>query len=175
MIRDAVASDVNAIAELHAKSWSSAYRGILSDDYLDNRVHQERLEIWRERFSAEHSKSMFVTVADSGGRLAGFACVFPNEDSIWGSFLDNLHVAPELIGQGIGRQLLSEAARRLLVHDSRAGLYFWVLEQNHRARRFYEKSGAVTVGSAQHLMPDGQRVLALRCRWADLAKILLSP
>ena len=37
---------------------------------------------------------MFTMVAEADSHLAGFACVFPNEDAIFGSFLDNLHVAP---------------------------------------------------------------------------------
>jgi len=173
-IRSAVMEDVNAIADLHADSWRSTYRGILSDDYLDRRVQQERLSVWRERFSAEYSDPIFVLVADLGEELAGFVCVFPEEDPFWGSFLDNLHVAPGLTRRGIGRQLLSEAARRLVRCGSGAGVYFWVLEQNHGARRFYERLGAVTVGSAQNLMPDGQHVLALRCYWPDPAKLVLS-
>ena len=116
---------------------------------------------------------MFVMVADIDDQLAGFVCVFPEEDAVWGSFLDNLHIAPQLTGKGIGRRLLSEAARRLLTNGSRGGLYFWVIERNQNARRFYERAGAVTVGSAENPMPDGQRVLALRCHWTDPARLVL--
>ena len=110
---------------------------------------------------------MFVIVADMSTSLAGFACVFPDEDSVFGSFLDNLHVAPQLTGHGIGRQLLSEAARRLRSRGSHVGLYLWVIERNRRALHFYEKAGAVVVGTTENPMPDGQRVVALRCYWAD--------
>ena len=166
MIRDATRDDVIAIADLHAESWRSAYRGILSDVYLENHVHAERLGAWERRFSTETGKRKFVMAAEIGNRLAGFVCVFPDEDAVWGSFLDNLHVAPHLTGQGIGRRLLSEAACRLLTSGSRGGMYFWVIAQNYKARRFYERAGAVTVGSAENPMPDGQNLLALRCHWA---------
>jgi hypothetical protein len=52
-------------------------------------------------------------------------------------------------------------------------MYFWVIEQNYKARRFYERAGAVTVGSAENPMPDGQRLLALRCHWPDLSCLVL--
>ena len=173
VIRDAVKSDVTAIAHLHAESWRSAYRGILSEDFLENHAHGDRLAAWQERFSAKAQKPMFVIVANEGKQLAGFACVFPDEDALYGSFLDNLHVAPQLTGQGIGRRLLSETADRLLTSGSSAGLYLWVLEQNHRARRFYEKAGGILAGSVVSSMPDGQRVSALRCHWPALSSLRL--
>jgi ribosomal protein S18 acetylase RimI-like enzyme len=173
VIRDAVKSDVIAIAHLHAESWRSAYRGILADDFLENRAHGDRLAVWQERFSAKAQKLMFVIVANTGRQLAGFACVFPDEDAVFGSFLDNLHVAPQLTGQGIGRRLLSETAARLLTSGSSAGLYLWVLEQNYRARRFYEKAGGVLAGSVVSSMPDGQRVVALRIHWPALSSLRL--
>jgi len=173
VMRDATRSDVTAIANLHAESWRSAYGGILSYDYLENRAQDDRLAVWQERFSATALAPMFVIVAESGTQLAGFACVFPDEDAVFGSFLDNLHVAPELTGRGIGRRLLSESAARLQKNGSRAGLYLWVLEQNHRAREFYERAGGLFAGSVVKSMPDGQRVVALRCHWPDPSTLLL--
>ena len=147
--------------------------GFLSGDYLENHAHHDRLAIWEERFSAAARNPMFVMVADAGTQLAGFVCVFPEEDAVFGSFLDNLHVAPRLTGRGIGRQLLSEAAARLLASGSRVGLYLWVIEQNHGARRFYEKAGGLYAGSVVNSMPDGQRVVALRCHWPAPSSPLL--
>ena len=123
VIRDATKSDAAAIAHLHAESWRSAYRGILSDDFLENHAHRDRLAIWQERFSAPAAHPMFVMVADAATQIAGFVCVFPEEDAYFGSFLDNLHVAPQLTGRGIGRQLRSGAAARLLTSGSSAGMY----------------------------------------------------
>jgi ribosomal protein S18 acetylase RimI-like enzyme len=173
VIRDAVKSDVTAIAHLHAESWRSAYRGILAGDFLENHAHGDRLAVWQERFSAKAQKPMFVIVANTGRQLAGFACVFPDEDAVFGSFLDNLHVAPHLTGQGIGRRLLSEVAARLMASGSRVGLYLWVLEKNHGARRFYEKAGGIFAGSVLSSMPDGQRVATLRFHWPVLSSLRL--
>jgi ribosomal protein S18 acetylase RimI-like enzyme len=173
IFREASAGDAVAIAHLHAESWCSAYRGIFSDDFLDHRVQQERRDSWHTRFSGGESQPFFVLLAENGGRLAAFACTFPEKDPIWGSYLDNLHVAPGFTGQGIGRSLLSEVVRRLEMNGSRAGLYLWVVEQNHRAREFYEKAGGTIVGSELHTMPDGQSVVALRCHWPDNRRLLL--
>jgi ribosomal protein S18 acetylase RimI-like enzyme len=173
IFRDATAADAVAIADLHAASWRSAYRGTFSDDFLDNRVQDERRDSWRTRFAGREGQPFFVLVATNCGEMAGFACVFPEKDAVWGSYLDNLHVAPELTGNGIGRNLLSEVVRHLNLNGSRGGLYLWVVEQNHRARRFYEKAGGSIVGSEVHIMPDGGSVVALRCYWPDPHQLLL--
>jgi ribosomal protein S18 acetylase RimI-like enzyme len=170
--RDATQSDIVAIANLHAESWRVNYRGILSDEYLDIRAHQERLGAWRQKFAGDAGKPMFVVITGTKEQLEGFSCVFPGQDSHWGSYLENLHVAPHLTGRGIGRHLLSETARRIL-ENAHSGLYLWALERNYGARRFYERAGAIAAGSEEHLMPDGQRLVAMRYHWPDPATLVL--
>jgi GNAT superfamily N-acetyltransferase len=173
VIRVAISRDLAAIANLHSESWRTAYRGILTDDYLDGPLQNERLAIWHARFLGQANERMFVIAAEQDDQLVGFACAFRDEHPLFGSFLDNLHVAPPVTGRGIGRQLLSETARYLVTSGSRAGLYFWVFEQNRKARRFYEKTGALQVESAENPMPDGQRVSSLRYYWPDPATLIL--
>jgi GNAT superfamily N-acetyltransferase len=173
VFRNATSNDAPAIARLHAESWRSAYRGTFSDDYLENRVYEERREDWEKKFSEGNRKPMFVVVAEMGDELAGFACVYPDADPVFGSLLENLHVAPRLTGQGIGRRLLSKVVHGLRSKGSGKGLYLWVVEQNHRARKFYARAGALAAGSEVHTMPDGQSVVALRCHWPDPQHLLL--
>ena len=177
-IREATVTDAATIASLHAESWRSAYRGILTDKFLDNDVHRERLALWQERFAlaqarSTHQPKMFVLLAEQDSRPAGFASIFVEDDPTYGSLLDNLHVSPEITRQGTGRQLLSECARRLLTDGSRAGLYLWVIDKNRNAQKFYEKAGATYAGSHAHDMPDGSPVVALRCYWPNPATLVL--
>jgi ribosomal protein S18 acetylase RimI-like enzyme len=174
-LRDATDSDSAAIARLHAESWRSAYRGILSDDYLDNRAHSERAILWQTRFSEKSGKPFFAILAEMGSDLAGFACVFPDEDPTFGSYVDNLHVAPQLTRQGIGRRLLSEVARRLIADQTPGGLYLWVMEKNFKARQFYSSAGAVEVDCDEFVMPDNTRVREIRCSWPEPARLVLAP
>ena len=146
---------------------------MLSDDYLDNRAHLERAALWQARFAEKEQKRFFAILAESDKRLVGFACVFPNEHPAFGSFLDNLHVSPHLVGQGIGRQLLIEIARRLAADRISGGLYLWVIEQNARARRFYKSSGAIEVERAVLSMVDGASIAEMRCHWPSPASLLL--
>ena len=52
--------------------------------------------------------------------------------------LDQLYVAPDRLGRGIGRRLLELAKRR-----SPEGLALYTFQVNDRARRFYERNGFV--------------------------------
>jgi hypothetical protein len=172
VLREATQHDAAAIARLHADSWRSAYRGMLSDDYLDHRVYSERATLWQQRFSDRSEKPFFAILAEIDSDLAGFACVFPDQDPTYGAFLDNLHVVPQRTGHGMGGRLLAAVAERLLADEKRGGLYLWVIEQNARARRFYSKAGALEVECVALPMPDGSRQSEVRCYWPDPARLL---
>ncbi|WP_116950783.1 GNAT family N-acetyltransferase [Jiangella endophytica] len=137
--------DAAAIAELHARSWQASYRGILPDAFLDGDVVAERTEKWTARF-ADRAGTLTVVARDDAGRLAGFAHSVLDDDAAWGTLLDNLHVRPDLKGQGVGRRLVAETAARLGVVAPGRGLYLWVIEANEPARRFYAAAGGEEAG-----------------------------
>src|SRR5260370_3616130 len=51
LVREARPEDWPAIAELHVKSWQSAYREILSDAYLDGEAADERARASKTRIA----------------------------------------------------------------------------------------------------------------------------
>jgi GNAT superfamily N-acetyltransferase len=108
--RTAGASDSPRVAELHATSWQWAYRGFLSDAYLDTDVPAERLRVWQARL-AQPSDRNYVLLAEQRDVLVGFVCVLLDAEPAWGAYLDNLHVRPGLNGQGLGSRLLARALR----------------------------------------------------------------
>lgn len=172
VIREADQRDAPVIAKLHADSWRSAYRGILTDAFLDGRADEDRLCVWTERFSQPSGKPMFVLVAEEGNHLVGFICAFPAADETFGSLVDNLHVVPDLTGRGIGRGLLSDAAKHLISDGYSCGVFLWVLEKNERAWRFYERAQGIHTDSAVHTMADGQKILARRYHWSSPSSLL---
>ena len=163
-IRAATPADVTAIAQLHAESWRVAYRGMLQDDYLDRAIYAERQALWEERFASSPA-NQFVIVAEMAGSAVGFACIYGNEDTIWGSFLDNLHVSPDQKRKGIGTVLIERVAEWSLKSWPSAGMYLWVLESNTTAMRFYEKLGGRCAGEGVWTPPDGGEHRKLRYAW----------
>ena len=54
--------------------------------------------------------------------------------------LFTIYVLPETWGLGVGRALMRETLSRLRRHDYTEAV-LWVLEDNPRTRRFYERAG----------------------------------
>jgi ribosomal protein S18 acetylase RimI-like enzyme len=168
-IRCAQPADAPAIAQLHAYSWQTAYRGILRDDFLDGPVIENRRVVWNTRLADIHERSQIIILDEQGGEIRGFACAFLDADPQWGTLLDNLHVAPQSKGKGLGRQLMSVIAHRMLQDRARPQLHLWAYEQNVLARRFYERLGGVVSASQAELAPDGTCINAVCYGWRQIA------
>ena len=169
-IRPAGRPDAKPIARLHADSWRTAYRGALSDAYLDGPIDAEREALWAERL-ARPAADQYVVIAESDGQAVGFLCAYGGQDPRWGTFLDNLHVAPALKRRGIGARLMSElAAWSARLHPGQ-GIYLWVLASNRAAQRFYEQMGGENAGRDMWTPPDGSALPKLRIAWRDAATL----
>lgn len=169
--RHATPADAPRIAALHALSWQKTYRGILRDEYLDGGVFQERLAVWQQRLAAP-AENQWIWLAAEGTQLHGFVCVLGDDDPEWGSLIDNLHVHPDLKGQGLGARLMREAAGWMKENCAMQRFYLWVYEENAPARRFYEKLGAVYSGSETYENPGGGKARVARYAWASFDDIL---
>ena len=166
-------ADADAVAALHAASWRGAYRGVFSDHYLDHEADTERRTAWRTRLNGATPCADWGLVAeDPAGRLLGFAWVMPGNDPTWGDYIDNLHVAPDAKGGGIGRRLMQGVAAELQRQGSPRGLYLFVLDVNTAARAFYERLGA-EITDRQMSDPLGGREHPIwRCVWRQPARLL---
>jgi ribosomal protein S18 acetylase RimI-like enzyme len=163
----AAAGEADAIAQLHALSWKTAYRGILPDSFLDGEVDAERRAVWRRRFT-DPPPSQLVLVARVAGSAAGFVCVRGSDSATWGSLIDNLHVDPAYRSLGIGTRLLLEASRWLLAQHPGAGVHLFVWERNVAARRLYERLGAAHVETFVKGTPGGGQGVSCRYAWPTI-------
>ena len=171
-VRLATSRDVGAIAALHAASWREAYRGALSEAFLAGDVLADRRAVWTTRFQSPQP-GQFVAVADADGEVVGFACAFAAADPDWGTLLDNLHVRSDVQRRAIGVQLMHRVASWCDEVGSHRALYLWVLANNLRAQRFYQKLGAVDSGRSTWVAPDGSTPSTLRYSWSDVRDLLL--
>jgi GNAT superfamily N-acetyltransferase len=138
------AGDADVVASLHLASWRTAYRGILSDDYLAHHAEAERQRHWARRLETPRDQEA-GSIASLDAAPVAFFYLVADADPRRGTLLDNLHVAPHARGAGLGRRLLDEAARVIAARRWPGGLHLWVFEANAGARRFYERHGAVQV------------------------------
>jgi ribosomal protein S18 acetylase RimI-like enzyme len=149
-IRAAVPEDAEEVEQLRVVGWQSAYRGILPDAYLDSmRVDVAR----RRRQITDRSATVVESVAVQADAIVGWVVGGHSQDAFRAGpgqgEIFACYVRPEWWGRGVGRLLMTHAVSAL----AEAGLddvTLWVLEDNHRARRFYEACG---------FQPDGTRQL----------------
>lgn len=164
-------ADADTVASLHTISWQHAYRGMLRDDYLDHEAPAERQAVWRERLLGG-SPAQFGYLALADGRPAGFIFARENGDPAWGTLIDNIHVLPELKGQGIGRLMVAAIGREAQRRCPDAGVFLWVIEQNLAGRGFYTRLGGQFVERAMVAAPDGGEIAELRVAWPSPRALL---
>jgi len=152
-IRPAELRDAAAIARVHIRSWQVAYRGQLSDAFLnglDAEIDQ-RTSRWEGFIAARTSRGQVYLVAQNGDRVVGFVTFGPSEDEPVDPRIGEvyaIYVDPSYWDRGYGRALFTAAMRGL----SDAGFgeaTLWVLGTNARARRFYEIAGWAADGAVK--------------------------
>ena len=155
-IRPLTEADIEAVAAIHVRSWQAGYAGVIADDYLAGLDAAAIAERRRNRPVPPGARTL---VAADDAQVIGFVSFGPyqREDDTFDSETGQLYaiyVDPEHWGRGAGRELMS-AARAGLAAAGFAGMRLWVLEENHRARRFYERAGLAPDGVRDTYTPHG--------------------
>jgi len=134
LVRPARPDDAAAVAEVHVRTWQAAYEHVFGEERLASIDHTRRRTL-AERAIASGG----VAVAEEDGRIVGFVSVGPSTDVEGEGELFAIYVLPEAWGSGAGHGLMDAAKELLRASYTDATLY--VLEDNPRARRFYEREG----------------------------------
>ena len=142
IIRDMTVSDARRVAEIHTRAWQVAYEGILPSSVLDNINLEERVEMWRDTIIPMPNRDNIVLEED--GALLGWAAHGPSRDDDKDHAatreLYGIYINPDRFRHGYGRMLWAEVLKRMSIHEY-LETTLWVLEENGRARGFYEKMG----------------------------------
>jgi len=166
-IRSATEADAHGLAKVHVLSWQAAYKGIFTDAKLFGLSIKEREAAWRRRLTGEDPECADWTniVGEADGRPIGFATHRPcgDEDKDRGSVgeLVAIYVLADYWRQGVGLHMLDEVMdhfRRQAVSQ----VTLWVIEGNHRARRFYEAAGFKADGVRKNEVKLGTNVVLVR-------------
>src|SRR4051812_40575373 len=158
-VRVATPDDARAIETIRVHGWQSAYRHVFPPDDLD------ALPIDADRWVTRlHTPPPGWTtfVAENDGEVVGFASVGPSRDEQGPGELFAIYVEPEAWSTGAGRSLLERAEEQLRSEYELA--YLWVLEDNPRARAFYERGGWQPEGSRKAEERFGVRAPEVRYR-----------
>jgi ribosomal protein S18 acetylase RimI-like enzyme len=132
-IRRATLEDAPDLAVVEAAAWQAAYAGILPSRYL--------------RTLQPDSLTRRCRDADMDPGFAGE--------------IYELYVHPRLQGRGLGGDLMAHTWAQLSRQPYRWGV-LWVLEDNRRARFFYERTGMVIDRKRRPYSVRGFEVMAVR-------------
>jgi ribosomal protein S18 acetylase RimI-like enzyme len=114
------------------------------------------MEIWRPQltFSPQDFEGNESWVIETNGQPVAFCNLQETEGSAW---LEDLWVAPEFIGQGVGKRLFLHA-----VEESRQRGYRTLrLEADPHAVGFYEKMGMHKIGERYYEIEGQPRILPI--------------
>jgi len=159
-------NDADALADLHTRSRQVAYRGLYGDAFLDDELFAVSRASWRARFKAFDPATDLILAALDGADPVGLAYASVRLQPEVGPMLDNLHVAPERKGGGLGTALLAGVARWLVEDHGGAPLHLEVYAPNAAALDFYDRKGGVEVARYRETVPGGPEVDVVRFRWA---------
>ena len=196
VIRSASRADAPQIAAVMRDSWFAAYEGIIAHQIIDQVTAPDGGARVRQSFRTRPWQLMIAAVArhplSSAGPAAaappapgivGYASFGPELDVLGMSWpyprtaagaegrvaeLYALYVRPAWWSTGTGRALMDQVLARVSGAGYRC-ITLWVLEDNARARRFYERADFVPDG-ARHRLPDLGGVTEIRYRRALCGK-----
>jgi ribosomal protein S18 acetylase RimI-like enzyme len=188
VIRSASAADAGQIAAVMRASWRAAYEGIIAPEVIDRvtapdggaRVRQSfRTRPWQKTIVAVAAPPAAPQKQAPGSGVVGYSFFGPEQDVLgapWPHPLSAagqqgqvaevyaLYVHPAWWSTGTGRALMD----RVLATVSAAGylsVRLWVLRDNSRARRFYERAGFAP-DDASHTLDGLGGVTEIRYRRA---------
>lgn len=156
-------ADVAAVSEIRVTGWQAAYAGIVPRSYLDRMTVEADAHQRRKYFTKPDKSTIDLVAVDAEGAVVGWACLGPSRTAA--GELYALYVQPSLIGSGIGRALL-QAVHANALTSGFGSVLLWVLTDNTRARRFYERAGYVADGAVQADDYDGVSLTEVRYRIA---------
>ena len=166
--------DAALIADIHVKGWEEAYKTLLNHPEFNAPDVEKRTSQW-EGWLSENS----VLLAYSGDQAVGFVSFGrlktppPGSSPIrplYSSEIYGLYVLPEFFKQGIGRALMSEAAKAL-IEDKHQSLCLWCIEKNKPALEFYKVLGGERCGK-KNITLGPHNVRDVCVGWRDIKKLI---
>lgn len=154
--RDAVATDIPALSELHVTTWNATYNTSRGPT-IATRAWQ-----WNQVFAKADRRDFVLVLEDRNGRLVGFTWGRPHEGEFEGE-LSKIYLRWEYHGLGLGRRMMAETARRF--HERGIHSFILFAELSNPTLGFYDRMGG------ERLLDDrGQ--FAGAYGWRDVTTVL---
>ncbi|MDP4087007.1 MAG: GNAT family N-acetyltransferase [Bacillota bacterium] len=171
MIRKARKEDALQIAEVHVRSWQQTYKGIISQEFLDQIKVENRLSLWKNILSTPSEDSLVYVAENSEGQVVGFASfgIERINNQKTEAELYAIYIIDEYKRGKIGTRLLLFGVEEL-VNQGFKSLLVWVLAKNP-GRKFYESVHPIQV-SSENLQIGKYFYEEVAYKWTDLELLI---
>lgn len=152
IIRNAYLPDAKKIAALQVCCWQSAYKEIFPTEKLKSLSLKEKELIWLERLNRpvdNHSRTQLAEFNDEIIGFCSFGIVDDFENNANGTIFA-VYFSERFWGKGYAQILMASALQELKALGCKT-VSLWVIENNLRARAFYNKLGFKTGAQLKHV------------------------
>jgi GNAT superfamily N-acetyltransferase len=163
LVRPARPEDAAALAEVHVRTWQAAYEHVFGVERLATLDLEQRRAHWADWLAAREPSQRQLVAEDERRRVIAFATAGPSRDVEGEAELYAIYALPEVWGSGVGSALMAAALEGLREVGFRTAT-LWVLDDNPRARRFYEREGWTLDHGRREAEFLGLRVAEVRYR-----------
>ncbi|MCL2044808.1 MAG: GNAT family N-acetyltransferase [Oscillospiraceae bacterium] len=153
IIRKALAEDAYEYAALHIACWKAAYKGIISDEYLQNMSVDEMGE--RTQQYLQNPGDFLYYCLEFDGSMIGRLVLNKSrdDDKPDAAEIGAMYLLDAYWDKGLGRKMM-EFSLEEFQRMGYSEMILWVLEANNRARQFYEKFGFAFDGTMKEMYID---------------------
>ncbi len=165
-IRYAAPGDAEGIGQVHVSAWQWAYRGLIPEEYLNELDPSRRAVNWERVLGGDQSSWPIVAVHQN--QIVGFCHAARSRDDDAAPLVGEvtaIYLMKEIIGTEVGWRLWQAALSHLADLGCKE-VTVWVLEDNIRGRRFYERVGLMLDGAMKSDDRRGFHVKEVRYRGA---------
>ena len=172
-IRKAKVADIEQIAKVHIACWRTTYKGIISDDFLENKLSLERSKKNWANSITNFPDSILLVAENESNEIVGFCSGGLNREKEkipqFEGELMAIYILEKYQKKSIGTKLVKEFVKALQKKNIR-NMIIWVLKENE-SKFFYEKLGGEYITEKTYKI-GGEELIVIAYGIKDFKKIL---
>lgn len=138
-IRRAIKEDISGIAKVHADSWKTTYKGIFTNEILDNITYEQREKQWENIFQKEDNSQYGFVAETLTGEIIGFIDGGIERTGTYNCDMElyAIYILQKYQGLKVGKRLFQAFLSKCKKNNMQS-LLVWVVT-NNPSKKFYEK------------------------------------
>lgn len=133
---------------VHSEAWKQAYRGVFPDKYLNEDTPEKRTQ---EFWDSCKNKGVCYYMICEEDQAVGIIKLIDEEEVCE---ISSFYILDEHRNRGFGKQVVEYLRKEF----NKKKLVLWVLEENVKARRFYEYNDFKSTGNTRVIQRGNQYV-----------------